>query len=238
LWGGFAQYQELHMNTVFHKVPAGLEPKYAALALPMSNGIEWTYLHGGAGPGQTVLIQGPGQQGLSCVVAAREAGVDKIIVTGLNTPSDKKRLAMAKHLGASHTVAIGDEDLLESVAEITGGQMADLVIDCASGGPASVISAIQLARKKGRVILGGIKRQKVPQFDSDMIIAKFLTVKGMRGHSYESVELALQLIAGNRHNVRSMSTHMFGLDQTEHAIRSLVGEGAEDAIHMTIDPWK
>jgi len=132
LWGGFAQYQELHMNTVFHKVPAGLEPKYAALALPMSNGIEWTYLHGGAGPGQTVLIQGPGQQGLSCVVAAREAGVDKIIVTGLNTPSDKKRLAMAKHLGASHTVAIGDEDLLESVADITGGQMADLVIDCAS----------------------------------------------------------------------------------------------------------
>ncbi len=147
-------------------------------------------------------------------------------------------LAMAKHLGASHTVAIGDEDLLESVAEITGGLMADLVIDCASGGPASVISAIQLARKKGRVILGGIKRQKVPQFDSDMIIAKFLTVKGMRGHSYESVELALQLIAGNRHNVKSMSTHMFGLDQTEYAIRSLVGEGAEDAIHMTIDPWK
>lgn len=136
------------MNTVFHKVPAGLEPKYAALALPVSNGVEWVYLHGDAGPGQTVLIQGPGQQGLSCVVAAREAGVDKIIVTGLNTPSDKKRLAMAKHLGASHTVAIGDEDLLESVAEITGGQMADLVIDCASGGPASVISAIQLARKK------------------------------------------------------------------------------------------
>lgn len=238
LWGGFAQYQELHMNTVFHKVPAGLEPKYAALALPVSNGVEWVYLHGGAGPGQTVLIQGPGQQGLSCVVAAREAGVDKIIVTGLNTPSDQKRLAMAKHLGASHTVAIGDEDLLESVAEITGGLMADLVIDCASGGPASVISAIQLARKKGRVILGGIKRQKVPQFDSDMIIAKFLTVKGMRGHSYESVELALQLIAGNRHNVKSMSTHMFGLDQTEYAIRSLVGEGAEDAIHMTIDPWK
>jgi threonine dehydrogenase-like Zn-dependent dehydrogenase len=52
------------------------------------------------------------------------------------------------------------------------------------------------------------------------------------------VELALQLIAGNRHNVKDMSTHMFGLEQTEYAIRSLVGEGAEDAIHMTIDPWK
>ena len=238
LWGGYSQYQELHLNTVFHKVPQGLEPKYAALALPMSNGIEWTYLQGGAGPGQTVLIQGPGQQGLSCVVAAREAGAEKIIVTGLANPTDAKRLAMAKRLGAHHTVAIGEQDLLETVADLTNGQMADLVIDCASGGPGSVISAMQLARKRGRVILGGIKRKKIPEFDSDMIIARFLTVKGMRGHSFESVELALQLIAGNRHNVREMSTHSFGLDQTEYALRSLVGEGADDVVHMTIDPWR
>jgi threonine dehydrogenase-like Zn-dependent dehydrogenase len=238
LWGGYSQYQELHLNTVFHKVPKGVEPKYAALALPMSNGIEWVYLQGGAGPGQTVLIQGPGQQGLACVVAAKEAGAEKIIVTGLSTLSDKIRLDMAKHLGAHHTVAIGEQDLLETVADITGGLMADLVIDCASGGPGSVISAMQLARKRGRVILGGIKRQKIPQFDSDMIIARFLTVKGMRGHSYESVELALQLIAGNRHNVKDMGTHTFGLAQTEYALRTLVGEGAENAIHMTIDPWK
>ena len=237
LWGGYSQYQELHLNTVFHKVPQGLSPKSAALALPMSNGIEWTYLQGGAGPGQTVLIQGPGQQGLSCVIAAKEAGASKIIVTGLDNPTDQKRLAMAQRLGAHHTIAIGQQDLLESVAELTGGQMADLVIDCASGGPESVVSAIQLARKKGRVILGGLKRKKVPQFDSDMVIARFLTVKGMRGHSYESVEMALQLIASNRHNVTEMSSHTFGLAQTEYALRTLVGEGAADAVHMTIDPW-
>jgi threonine dehydrogenase-like Zn-dependent dehydrogenase len=238
LWGGYSQYQELHLNTVFHKVPQGVEPKYAALALPMSNGIEWTYLQGGAGPGQTVLIQGPGQQGLSCVVAATEAGAEKIIVTGLSNRTDLRRLEMARRLGAHHTIAIGEQDLLETVADLTGGMMADLVIDCASGGPGSVVSAIQLARKKGCVILGGIKRKKVPEFDSDMIIARFLTVKGMRGHSYESVELALQLIAGDRHHVKEMSTHTFGLDKTEYALRTLIGEGAPDAIHMTIDPWR
>jgi threonine dehydrogenase-like Zn-dependent dehydrogenase len=70
-----------------------------------------------------------------------------------------------------------------------------------------------------------------------MIIARFLTVKGMRGHSFESVEMALQLIAQNRHQVQSMSTHKFGLDQTEYALNTLVGQGAEEAIHMTIDPW-
>ncbi|MFM1855258.1 MAG: hypothetical protein RLZ83_567 [Pseudomonadota bacterium] len=238
LWGGYARRQYLHANTVFHKVPAGVLPRHAALALPLSNGIEWTVLQGRAGPGQTVVIQGPGQQGLACVVAAREAGAAKIIVTGLSTETDRARLALARTLGAHHTVDIEAQDLLPAVSDLTGGWMADLVIDCASGGPASVVSAIELARKRGRVILGGQKRQKVPAFDSDRIIANFLTVQGMRGHSYQSVELALQLIAANRHNVLDMSTHVFGLDGVDLALRSLAGDGVEGAIHMTIDPLR
>lgn len=236
LWGGYSQYQYLHLNTVFHQVPAGVAPRHAALALPLSNGIEWTYLHGGAGPGQCVVIQGPGQQGLACVVAAREAGAQQIIVTGLSSETDRQRLALARELGAHHVIDIGRQDLLETVASLTGGHMADLVIDCAAGGTESVATAMQLARKRGRVILGGQKRRKVPSFDSDMIIARFLTVKGMRGHSYQAVELALQLIASRRHQVTRMSTHLFALAETDLALRSLVGEGVEGTVHMTVDP--
>jgi threonine dehydrogenase-like Zn-dependent dehydrogenase len=237
LWGGFARHQYLHAHTVFHKVPSGVSPQHAALALPLSNGIEWTYLQGHAGPGQTVLIQGPGQQGLACVVAAREAGAHRIIVTGLSTPTDQFRLKMATQLGADHVINIDSVDLMQTVADITGGQMADLVIDCASGGPESVNSAIALARKKGRVILGGQKRQTIPNFNSDRIIANFLTVKGMRGHSYRSVELAMQLIASNRYGVQSMSTHVFKLNQTDLALKSLVGLGVDENLHMTVNPW-
>ena len=148
------------------------------------------------------------------------------------------RLDLARALGADHTIDIVNEDLLERVSELTGGHMADLVIDCASGGPASVVSAIQLARTKGRVILGGQKRQPIPAFESDRIIARFLTVKGMRGHSYESVELALGLIAKDRHAVTRLSTHRFALAQTDHALRTLVGEGEAGAVHVSVDPWR
>ena len=237
LWGGFSQYQYLHLNTVFHKVPPNVSAQHAALALPLSNGIEWTYLHGGAGPGQCVVVQGPGQQGLACVVAAREAGAAKIIATGLSGDTDGGRLGLARELGAHHTIDIEAEDLLETVAELTGGHMADLVVDCAAGGTDSVKSALQLARKRGCVILAGQKRQKVPDFDSDMIIARFLTVKGMRGHSYQSVEMALQLIAGDRHQVTKMSTHAFALDDVDLALRSLTGRGVAGAVHMTVNPW-
>jgi threonine dehydrogenase-like Zn-dependent dehydrogenase len=237
LWGGYAQYQYLHPNTVFHRVPNSVSGVHAALALPLANGVEWTYLQGRAGPGDVVLIQGPGQQGLSCVAAAKEAGASLVIVTGLSSPNDRRRLELARQLGADHTIDIENEDLLETVADLTGGQMADLVIDCASGGTQSVVSAIQLARKRGRVILGGQKRKKVPEFDSDQIIAKFLTLKGMRGHSYESVELALGMIARNQRNIRALSTHTFALGEVDTALKTLVGLGADAAIHCTVNPW-
>ena len=128
-------------------------------------------------------------------------------------------------------IDIEQQDLLETVADITGGEMADLVIDCASGGTETVVSAIRLARKSGRVILGGQKRKRIPDFESDLLIRKFLTVKGMRGHSYESVELALQIIASGRYPLERMCTHVFGLDQVDEALRTVGGEGQPDAIH-------
>lgn len=236
LWGGFSQFQYLHLNTVFHRVPGHVLPRHATLALPLSNGIEWTYLQGKAGPGQCVVIQGPGQQGLACVVAAREAGATKIIVTGLSTATDEHRLSMARQLGAHHTIAIGEQDPLEAVADLTGGAMADLVLDCASGGPHSVVSAMQLARKKGRVVLAGQKRQAIPAFNSDLIIAHYLTVLGMRGHSYAAVEMAIELIAQNRHGVQALSTPSYGLHQTDHALQTLAGLGDTGRLHTSIDP--
>ena len=238
LWGGFSQYQYLHPRTVFHKVPSHVRAEQAAMALPLGNGVEWAYLQGGVGVGQTVVIQGPGQQGLACVIAAREAGASCIIVTGLGSPTDRFRLKLALKLGADHTINVEEQDLLETVASLTNGTMADLVIDCASGGTSTVVSAIQLARKCGRVILGSQKRKRVPEFDSDLVIARFLTVKGMRGHSFESVEMAMQIIASGRYPLEAMSTHTFGLEGVHEALLTVGGEGLAEAIHCTIDPWR
>jgi threonine dehydrogenase-like Zn-dependent dehydrogenase len=237
LWGGYSQYQYLHPNTVFHKVPAHVPAEQAAMALPLGNGIEWTYLQGKAGIGQTVLIQGPGQQGLACVIAAKEAGASCIIITGLGTPTDQGRLALARRLGAHHTINIQEQDLLETVAEITNGTMADLVIDCASGGTDTVVSAMQLARKRGRIMLSGHKYRRIPEFDSDLVITNFLTVKGMRGHSYQAVEMGMQIIASGRYPLEAMCTHQFSLDEVDQALRTVGGEGLPNAIHCSVNPW-
>lgn len=237
LWGGFAQRKYLHPNSVFHKVPDHVPAKLATLALPLGNGVEWAVLQGAVKVGEAVVIQGPGQQGLACTVMAREAGASLVIVTGRGTPTDHKRLALARRLGAHHTIDIDAADALERVADLTGGEMADLVMDCSSGGASAVLTALNLVRKRGRVILGGRTTEKIPQFDSDVLVKKVLTVKGVRGHSFEAVELAMQVIAGGRHPLAEMCTHVFALEDTDLALRTVGGEGLTDAIHCAVDPW-
>ena len=238
LWGGYAQCLFLHANTVFHRLPAHVPARQATLALPLGNGIEWVIRQGGARPGDTVVIQGPGQQGLACVIAAREAGAGCIVVTGLSTPQDQRRLEVARNLGAHHTVHVDEVDVVEAVRSATGGDLADLVIDCASGGAASVASALQLARKRGRVLLAARKGQRLPEFDSDLMIARYLTVRGMRGHGYDSVERAIDLIASGRHRLEALTTHLLGLGDVDLALRTIGGAGLPDAIHMSVDPWQ
>jgi threonine dehydrogenase-like Zn-dependent dehydrogenase len=235
LWGGFAQYQYLHPNTVFHAVPASVPAALATLALPLGNGVEWAIFQGGATLGMAVVVQGPGQQGLACVVAAREAGASCIIVTGL--AADGPRLALAREMGAHHTINIESEDLLEAVANHTGGLMADLVIDCASGGPGTILSALQLVRKGGRVLLCGRKGVPIPQFDSDLLFKKNLTVKGVRGHSHQAVELGIALIASGKYPFEKMCTHSFGLTAVRDALLTVGREGDASAMHCCVDPW-
>ena len=77
----------------------------------------------------------------------------------------------------------------------------------------------------------------VPDFPSDVLITKFVTIKGMRGHSYHSVELALKAIASGREGLEAISTHEFALSETDEALHTLVGRGRPNAIHCTVNPW-
>jgi threonine dehydrogenase-like Zn-dependent dehydrogenase len=237
LWGGYSQFQYMHPNSVLHRVPVGVDPRLAAMALPIGNGFQWTVLDGRAGPGQTVVIQGPGQQGLACVVAAKAAGAAVIICTGL--ARDAHRLEVAKRLGADHTVRVDTESLADVVQHATNGALADLVIDVSSGGATQVVNgALELIRKRGTFVVAAYKRKAIDGFAIDTVIRQQISLRGVRGHSFQSVEMALALMASHRVDLHAMSTHEFGLDQVDYALRLVGGEIEDDAVHVTISPWK
>jgi aryl-alcohol dehydrogenase len=68
------------------------------------------------GVGESIAVFGVGSVGLSAVMAARLVGAGTIIVIDLHD----SRLALAKELGATHTINAGKEKPVETIMKITG----------------------------------------------------------------------------------------------------------------------
>jgi threonine dehydrogenase-like Zn-dependent dehydrogenase len=236
LWGGFAEYLYLPWNAVLHRVPDGVSAELAGLVTPLSNGIEWALFEAGVGYDTTVLIQGPGQQGLSQTVACKQAGASNIIVTG--TTKDANRLDLALALGADHVIDVLSTDPLERVRELTDGHGVDVVLDCTAGaGTAPVLLGIDaLKRREGTLLVQG-ELAAFPDFPLKKLTEKAITLKSARGHSYRACELALKQLASERFPLHRLSTHSFSLEETDLALRTMAGETGEDPIHISLLPW-
>ncbi|MEQ3549837.1 zinc-binding dehydrogenase [Pseudonocardia nematodicida] len=236
LWGGFAQYMFLPWNAVLHRVPDGVSAELAGLATPLSNGIEWALNAGGVGYDSTVLIQGPGQQGLSQVVACRQAGASTIIVTG--TARDAARLQLAKDLGADHVVDVTSEDPVIAVRDLTGGRGVDVVLDCTAGaGTAPLLLGVEALRRREGVMVVQGEVAAFPDFPLKKITEKAITIRSARGHGYRSCELAIAQLASGRFPLERLATHSFGLAETDAAIRAVGGETGDDVVHVSLLPW-
>jgi len=235
LWGGYAQYLYMPPATVLHRMPAHVPADQAAMALPLGNGVQWAVVEAQAGPGRSLLVLGPGQQGLGCVLAAKAAGADLVILVGLQR--DARRLEVGRELGADETLVADQEDVRERINEITRGNGVDAAVDTSSA-PSSEMVPLMIEvvkRKEGRIVVQSIGGS-VADFPLERLARKYITVKAARGHSYQSVELAIQRIAHGKHPLDLMCTHTFDLDGVDMAIRSTGGTGKPGAIHVTVKP--
>ena len=237
LWGGYSQYLYMPPATVLHKMPAHVSQDQSAMALPLGNGVQWAVVEGQAGPGRSLLVLGPGQQGLGCVLAARAAGADQVILVGL--ARDERRLEVGRLLGADATIVADREDVRERVHELTTGRGVDAAVDTTSAPSADMVPLMidVVKRKEGRIVVQSIGGT-VPDFPIEKLARKYITVKCCRGHSYASVELAIQRIASGKYPLHMMCTHSFDLNGVDLAIKSTGGVGLPGAIHVTVRPWE
>jgi threonine dehydrogenase-like Zn-dependent dehydrogenase len=231
LFGGFSEYLHMPWNTVIHRIPQDLPAHVATLAIPIGNGVQWTCLDGDAGPGKTVLVIGPGQQGLGCVIAAKMAGATCIILSGLTR--DRARLDLALKLGADFVINAEEEDLVGRVTQIVGADGVDVVVDT-TGDPGGELMAQYLRfAAKGAYLGVNCFDQGVPVQE---IKKKFLTVRSPRGRTYGAVDLALKYITSGKFPLEEMCSHRFGLDDVDLAIKATAGKLVDGAIHVVVEP--
>lgn len=236
LWGAYADYMYLDPASIVHKVRGDLAAEIAVLFNPLGAGFRWAVEIPRTGPGDTVLILGPGQRGIASVIAARAAGADRIIVTGLSRDADK--LALACELGADHVINIEEEDARRRVKEITNGRGADVIVEVSANAAQPVAEALHYAATSARIVLAGVKGFKnVPEFVSDLIVVKELVLQGAFGVTSRGYQSAIRLLESGRVPVEKMHTHDFELEQAELAIQTLAGEVPErSSIHSCLLP--
>src|SRR5262245_29343013 len=228
LFGGYSEYMELVPGSEVHELRDDLPASELTVYESLTNSITWIRA---VQPGHVLVVQGPGHMGLAAVVGAPAARVGTTIDTGLS--HDLLRLDTALRIGADHVIDVEAEDVVARVAEITGGTMADFVLDAASGSPVSLKTAMDLVRTRGTVIAAGMKDRPLDGLDVNTIPLRHITIAPGGGLD---LPRACTLINEGKVPTRELLGASFPLDRFEEALaladRRVPGK---DAVRVSLE---
>jgi threonine dehydrogenase-like Zn-dependent dehydrogenase len=209
LYGGFAEHLELLPGSTVYRLREDRPAEELTFFEPLSCAVTWV---APVRQDDVVVVEGPGHMGMATVVAARAAGASTVIVTG--TARDRYRLDCALRAGADHAVDVDEHDPVEQVRDLTGGRMADVVIDAASGNPITVNLAMDLVRPGGHVVVAGMKDKPLAGFHSDWIPTRRITLHPGAGLDTEG---AVRLINDGQVPTAALLGETFPLERFEEA---------------------
>jgi L-iditol 2-dehydrogenase len=155
---------------------------------------------------KTVVVIGQGSAGLFYDFQLRRMGARRVIAMDI----DACRLERSKTFLATHTIHNAVVNPVEAVREITGGDLADLVVE-AAGEVAAINLAIDLVRPNGDILFFGYPRGQTIRFDFDNLFHKCCHAHTIVGASVEanqlSTRIALDFITSGQIDVSQLITH-------------------------------
>jgi len=160
LYGAYAEFVKTDPHWLF-ELPDSLSYEEGAMAEPLGDCLHAVLNQAQVRILDTVVIVGAGQMGLQHLLLSKLVGAGRVIIIDVL----EDRLLRAKMFGADHVVNAEVNDPVEAVKDLTDGAGADAVI-VSVGIPAATNTAMQMVRKRGRVVLfGGYAHNQVISFD-------------------------------------------------------------------------
>jgi 2-desacetyl-2-hydroxyethyl bacteriochlorophyllide A dehydrogenase len=159
-------------------------------------------------PGETVLVVGAGPIGLATIEFTKLSGARTIVLD-----LQESRLEFVrKKMGIPDTVlARGDGQELEQLKELTGGTLAQVVID-ATGNHKSMSQSLTYASFTGRVVYVGITQQEVTFPHAPVMHRRELTLLASRNALPSDFTRIIKLIADGQIDTRPWITHQAAFD--------------------------
>jgi 2-desacetyl-2-hydroxyethyl bacteriochlorophyllide A dehydrogenase len=188
-----------HPTRYLVKVPRNMSWTMAAMAEPFA-----IALHGVSrlrlAAGEHVVIIGAGAIGSLSAMAALSLGAVPIMV---DIADSKLRLAGGTY-GARFAVNAATEDAIGRVREITGGRMAEAVMEI-SGANEAVASSFEYVANAGRIILTGWAKSPL-SIDTRVITRKEIDLLGQRNTDLSEISKAVQMISTGQVDVMAIVT--------------------------------
>lgn len=158
--------------------------------------------------GENVLIIGAGPIGLSALEFVKLSGARTIVMD-----ISEGRLAFVREkMGVPDTLLVrGDETDVRSLADLTGGQLADVVID-ATGSNKSMARALEFAAFAGRVVYVGITQQNLDFPHAPIMHRREMTLLASRNALSGDFTRIIGLIEEGKIDTRPWITHHASFD--------------------------
>ena len=170
--------------------------------------------------GQTVVVLGQGPIGLLFDACLASAGAARII--GIDVR--EARVARSPEFGATDafvTRGSAGRDAIERVAQITGGVMADVVVEAVGHDDQQLNLACALARNKGRLLYFGIPPDEPISFALEPVVRKSLTIHtSVPDDLRPFVKIAQRAIMRGQLDVSKIITHRFPFAQVQQAFEA------------------
>lgn len=217
--GAYAEYVQVPYNGLLHRIDEEVTDQEAILLEPLAVSVK-AVLKAGVTIGDVVVVEGPGPIGLTCAVAASQAGASHILVTGID--ADKARLDLAMELGATATINVVQENALEKLLEHTGGRKADRVIDATGALPAFELGLQLTARNGVYLPIGGYPKGTKLPLPHEYCHRNKIDIR-FSHHGTNCYQRAYQIIKSHRYPLHKMVTHRWSLEEAQTALEALSG---------------
>jgi L-iditol 2-dehydrogenase len=215
-----------HPEDMCFKLPENVSNVEGALVEPLAVGLHAAN-QGGVKLGDTVLIYGSGCIGLVSLLASKAMGASKVIVVDVL----ENRLKTALKLGATHVINPKEADVVKTVAEITEGKGAHVVIDTAAA-EVTIKQSADVLKIGGTIVLVGMTAKDEAPFNFMRLMGKEGTLKTI--FRYRNLyPVAINAIASGSINVKEIVSHEFDFEDTKNAFDFVVNN-AQDVVKAVI----
>jgi len=228
---GFFEYLTLPENRVFPLPESPVSKEEILLAQPFGTLLyAWRKMPDVSG--KTVVVLGQGPIGLMFNALLKLKGAATVI--GIDRL--KYRLDAGRVLGADHLIDASEMDVQEAVSELTGGVLADIVIEAIGHGELALNEAIELVRVDGTLFaFGVVDYEYEDHYALGKAFMKNLTIHHSVGAKDAGDFLeAAKMIAEGEVDLKPLLTHSLPFDEAQKAYELFV-DRQDKSIKVVID---